>query len=99
MDMLSGKVAIVTGSARGIGYATAQRLAEHGASVVISDLDADAARAALARAGLDAKVVVEDEPPSAGAASRRGVVWRQQPLAGTDVVDGADVRVSVNPAG
>jgi penicillin-binding protein 1A len=62
-------------------------------------MTADAARAALARAGLDAKVAVEDEPPSAGAASRRGVVWRQQPLAGTDVVDGADVRVSVNPAG
>lgn len=33
---LSGKVAIVTGSSRGIGRAIAHRLAEHGASVIIS---------------------------------------------------------------
>jgi beta-lactam-binding protein with PASTA domain len=62
-------------------------------------MTADAARAALARAGLAVKLVVEDEPPSAGAAERRGVVWRQQPLAGTDVAAGALVRVSVNPGG
>jgi NAD(P)-dependent dehydrogenase (short-subunit alcohol dehydrogenase family) len=33
---LSGRVAIVTGSSRGIGRAIAERLAEHGANVVIS---------------------------------------------------------------
>jgi 3-oxoacyl-[acyl-carrier protein] reductase len=43
MGVLDGKAAIVTGSARGIGRATAELLSEHGASVVINDLDADLA--------------------------------------------------------
>ena len=43
MGVLDDKVAIVTGSARGIGRATAELLCEHGAKVVINDLDGDAA--------------------------------------------------------
>jgi 3-oxoacyl-[acyl-carrier protein] reductase len=43
MGVLDGKIAIVTGSARGIGRATAELLSEHGASVLINDLDADLA--------------------------------------------------------
>ena len=52
MGVLDDKVAIVTGSARGIGRATAELLSEHGAKVVINDLDADlAAQAASEIAG------------------------------------------------
>jgi 3-oxoacyl-[acyl-carrier protein] reductase len=43
MGVLDGKVAIVTGSARGIGRATAELLSEQGANVVINDLDVDVA--------------------------------------------------------
>ncbi len=44
MGVLDDKVAIVTGSARGIGRATAELLCEHGAKVLINDLDADVAQ-------------------------------------------------------
>jgi len=43
-DRLRDKVAIITGSGRGIGRACALRFAREGASVVVCDLDADTAR-------------------------------------------------------
>ena len=46
MGVLDGKAAIVTGSARGIGRATATLLAEQGARVLINDLDSDVAEQA-----------------------------------------------------
>lgn len=36
---LNGRIAIVTGAARGIGFAAAEKLAENGASVVLGDLN------------------------------------------------------------
>ncbi|WP_434666154.1 3-oxoacyl-ACP reductase FabG [Paraburkholderia sp. A3BS-1L] len=64
MDLgLIGKVAIVTGSARGLGAATARRLAQEGAKVVITDINAELARAtvrALQDEGLAAYCVVGD---------------------------------------
>jgi 3-oxoacyl-[acyl-carrier protein] reductase len=46
MGVLDGKSAIVTGSARGIGRATAELLAAQGAQVLINDLDGDVAEQA-----------------------------------------------------
>jgi 3-oxoacyl-[acyl-carrier protein] reductase len=46
VGVLDGKAAIVTGSARGIGRATAELLVEHGAKVLINDLDGDVAEQA-----------------------------------------------------
>ncbi len=46
MGVLDGKAAIVTGSARGIGRATAELLVSQGAKVLINDLDADIAKQA-----------------------------------------------------
>ncbi len=46
MGVLDGKSAIVTGSARGIGRATAELLVAQGAQVLINDLDGDVAEQA-----------------------------------------------------
>ena len=47
----SGKVALVTGAASGMGLATAQAFAESGAAVVLADFKEDAVKAAAAEVG------------------------------------------------
>ncbi len=66
MADLSGKVAVVTGGASGIGLATAMRLAGVGASVAVVDLDGAAAERAAAEfegLALQADVGRSDEWP------------------------------------
>ena len=54
---LTGRTALVTGGASGIGRACAVRLAEAGAKVVVTDVDADAAEAVADQVGGEAWVV------------------------------------------
>ena len=59
---LAGKVAVITGGASGIGFATARRFAAEGARVVIGDVDATAGAAAASEIdGLFVQVDVTDE--------------------------------------
>jgi len=60
MAVLDEKVAIVTGSARGIGRATAELLAEHGAKVLINDLDGDVAEQTASEISGDTLVFAGD---------------------------------------
>lgn len=57
---LSGRTALVTGAAQGIGKAIADRLATDGATVVVSDMNADGAAAAAAAIGKDAFAITAD---------------------------------------
>src|ERR1700710_1478020 len=65
MGVLDDKVAIVTGSARGIGRATAELLSEQGAQVLINDLDGDVA-------GQTASEIPGDTVAYAGAVTAEG---------------------------
>lgn len=60
MGELDGKVAVVTGSARGIGEQTVRKLSDAGAKVVVSDLDGDEAKAVADSLPGDAAVHVGD---------------------------------------
>lgn len=57
MALLDGKVAVVTGGGQGIGMAIATALIDHGARVVIGDIDATAAVTAAAKLGGPERVV------------------------------------------
>jgi NAD(P)-dependent dehydrogenase (short-subunit alcohol dehydrogenase family) len=92
MGALDGKVAIVTGAARGIGKAIATRFINEGASVVLSDIAVDAGLATtaeLARIGKAVFVACD----VGDAASVAGLVQ------GARDAFGGDIDVLVNNAG
>jgi 3-oxoacyl-[acyl-carrier protein] reductase len=89
MKVLEDKVAIVTGSARGIGRATAELLSEHGAKVLINDLDGDVAEQTASEIDGDTLVF-------AGDLTKEGV---PDELVGKVVDEWGKVDILVNNAG
>jgi 3-oxoacyl-[acyl-carrier protein] reductase len=89
MKVLDGKVAIVTGSARGIGRATAELLSEHGARVLINDLDGEVAEQTAGEIAGDTLVF-------AGDLTKEGVCDR---LVETVIGEWGKVDILVNNAG
>jgi NAD(P)-dependent dehydrogenase (short-subunit alcohol dehydrogenase family) len=90
---LDGKVAVVTGGARGIGYAIAVRMLEAGATVVLNDIDEAALTDAVARLSdeSDGRVV-----PIIGDVADRGDIRR---LVATTVDTCGSLDILVNNAG
>ena len=82
---LMGKTALVTGGARGIGFATAQSLIGRGANVVVADLDQAAAQDAAARLH-DSRALGLAADVTDRSAIQRAVATAVERFGGLDVV-------------
>lgn len=80
---VNGKVALITGGARGIGYETARQLHQRGASVALLDVDADEVREAADRIGERAIGIVADVTDAG--AMRAAVAETVERFGGLDV--------------
>ncbi|WP_157254157.1 SDR family NAD(P)-dependent oxidoreductase [Nonomuraea typhae] len=84
---LAGRTALITGAARGIGAAIATRMAAEGAHVALCDLDAEGARATLARIERGGgKGIVQEADVSAAEAARAVVAQAAERLGGLDIL-------------
>jgi NAD(P)-dependent dehydrogenase (short-subunit alcohol dehydrogenase family) len=73
---LTGKVAVVTGSGRGLGLAYATELARRGAAVVVNDVDAAVADEAVAAIAAEGGTAVAEVVPVGTAESAQALVDR-----------------------
>ena len=97
---LTGKVAVLTGAARGIGLATAQALAEAGATVVLTDMNADAleqARAEPTPTGLKFETEVLDVTDAAAVQRVHDAVIERHGRVDV-LVNNAGIAISNRPA-
>src|SRR3546814_11283721 len=68
MGRFGGRVAVITGAARGIGFGTAQRFAEEGAAIAIVDLDESAAAEAAEKVGASRAIGIGADVSNASSA-------------------------------
>ncbi len=87
MSNLTGKVALVTGGASGIGAGIAREMAAAGAAVAITDIDSRAADE-LARelSGADAKVIGATQDVTDDLAWPRALAWVEEALGPIDIL-------------
>lgn len=79
MENLRGKVAVITGGASGIGFATAEALAREGTKLVLADVEAQALEAAAAKlraSGAEAIGVVTDVTSRAAVEALADATWK-----------------------
>ena len=102
MHRLEGKTALITGAARGLGAAIARRFAEEGATVLINDLNLDAARrtatslngSAFAANVADSTSVARMFADIAKAAPRLDILVNNAGISGLEGRDDNDERLS-----
>jgi 2,3-dihydroxy-2,3-dihydro-p-cumate dehydrogenase len=93
MATLAGKIAVVTGAARGIGKAIATRLAQEGAALVVSDINGDGLEA------LCIELQAAGSPKSIGHAADLSVEAGAQTLLAATLDDHGRADILVNNAG